>query len=61
MKINKTFMRSSSVILLLLTVLPLFLEAGSAAVSIGLISIGTLGCLWSFSKIYEELKWKQVK
>ena len=61
MKINKSFMRSSSFILLVLSILPLFLEAGNAAMSIGLISIGALGCLWSLSKIYEELKWNKIK
>lgn len=60
MKINKNFMRYSAVVLLLLTILPLFLEAGTTALPLTLITVGVIGALWCSGRLYDEVKWKRV-
>jgi len=60
MKINKNFMRYSAGVLLLLTILPLFLEAGTTALPLTLITIGITGSLWGSGKLYDEVTWGRV-
>ena len=56
MKIDKNFMKVSSVVLLMLTVLPLFLEMGRSALPVMLITVGSLGSLWAMAMLYEEAR-----
>lgn len=60
MKINKNFMRYSAGVLLLLTILPLFLEAGDTALPLTLITLGIAGSLWGSGRLYEEVKWRRI-
>ena len=60
MKINKNFIRYSAGVLLLLTILPLFLEAGTTALPLTLIIVGVIGSWWCSGRLYNEVKWKRV-
>ncbi len=53
----KKRMKVVSAILLALTVLPIFLEAGENFKEIFLIVTGLGGSLWAGFKLYEQLKW----
>lgn len=44
-----------SVVLAVLTIAPLFLEAGENYKEVGLITIGVLGASWASYKLYEEV------